>query len=195
MGQPFEPFLLVFAETGPDDRLPRHVNEHLPFSFSNLFSLRYFINHFETSGSLGSIDVIMQISRIIYKIYAELKRGEGKCVSFLFQVFDANEIAFLFFCSPPPYFKSKAGGYSTYIQGNIRPTEDKTKIKPSRVRGRKKVHVSMVGEEVGIIGKKGEKASLFLAYVSILDRLYDDPYGVYLPRVNRTRLRVLNHRQ
>lgn len=32
------------------------------------------------------------------------------------------------------------------------PSEDKTKIEAS-----KKVHVSMVGEEVGIIGKKGEK--------------------------------------
>lgn len=114
---------------------------------------------------------------------------------FFFKFSMRTRLLSFFFCSPPPYFKSKAGGYSTYIQGNIRPTEDKTKIKPSRVRGRKKVHVSMVGEEVGIIGKKGEKASLFLAYVSILDRLYDDPYGVYLPRVNRARLRVLNHRQ
>lgn len=58
---------------------------------------------------------------------------------FSFQAFRTRSLSFF---RSPSYFKSKAGGYSTYIQGNIRPTEDKTKIKASRVRGRKKVHVS-----------------------------------------------------
>lgn len=79
---------------------------------------------------------------------------------FSFQVFRTR----LLFVPLLPYFKSKAGGYSTYIQGNIqRPTEDKTKIKPSRVRIRK-CTCRWWGEEVGIIGKKGEKARPFLLY-------------------------------
>lgn len=96
----------------------------------------------------------MQIPRVI--IYMLKKRGKMREYLFFFfipQVFDANEIAFHLRSSLSPYFESKAGGYSTCTRwGTYAPVKTKQKSKRAR-----KVHASMVGEEVGIIGKKGKK--------------------------------------